>query len=224
VLITGAPRVVEWRASGLTAIEFGAQHGIVASTLRWWAWRLERRDAEQRGEAQGTPPAATRRGRRRFRKPAQPALRIAKVVQIGRPDLESARASAVVIELAEGHARVTVERGADVAMATRLIRTLATGVRPVKRPPGVLGDPVDGSERVMAGPRAPLRSWVPGAEAARACRHAGHAGVMRAQHACDSAAPRARATVSCSTLAGARWSLPVTACSAHEMSARTGHA
>lgn len=56
----------------------------------------------------------------------QPALRIAKVVQIARPAVEAARASAVVIELAEGCARVTVERGADEAMATRLIRTLAT--------------------------------------------------------------------------------------------------
>jgi hypothetical protein len=33
-------RVESWRASGLTAKQFAAQHGIRAGTLVWWSWRL----------------------------------------------------------------------------------------------------------------------------------------------------------------------------------------
>ena len=37
-----------WRRSGLARAEFAATHGVAASTLSWWRWRLQResRDAE----------------------------------------------------------------------------------------------------------------------------------------------------------------------------------
>ena len=42
---TWAKRVAAWRASGRPAAEFAAGRGYTASTLRWWASRLGRRDA-----------------------------------------------------------------------------------------------------------------------------------------------------------------------------------
>jgi hypothetical protein len=45
-----AERVRRWRASGLTAREFGRRDGHNPATLKWWAWALrrsERRPAER---------------------------------------------------------------------------------------------------------------------------------------------------------------------------------
>lgn len=35
-----AKRVERWKASGLTAVEFAARHGLAATSLKWWKWRL----------------------------------------------------------------------------------------------------------------------------------------------------------------------------------------
>lgn len=54
-----AKRVAEWRASGRKAEEFAAGRGFTASTLRWWASRLGRRDAAfVRVERSAERPAA----------------------------------------------------------------------------------------------------------------------------------------------------------------------
>jgi transposase len=42
-------RVADWRASGLTAKEFCAKHGLALSGLRYWTYRL--RAAEKASEA-----------------------------------------------------------------------------------------------------------------------------------------------------------------------------
>lgn len=39
-----AKRVERWKASGLTAAEFAARHGLAATSLKWWKWRLGARD------------------------------------------------------------------------------------------------------------------------------------------------------------------------------------
>ncbi|GMV17378.1 MAG: hypothetical protein AMXMBFR56_56020 [Polyangiaceae bacterium] len=41
---TWAKRVERWKASGLTATEFASRHGIAATSLKWWKWRLGSRD------------------------------------------------------------------------------------------------------------------------------------------------------------------------------------
>ena len=47
--------VSQWRSSGETAREFAAKHGVKASTLSGWAWRLGReRAADAKGQA--SPP------------------------------------------------------------------------------------------------------------------------------------------------------------------------
>lgn len=44
---TWAKRVERWRASGLTALEFAAELGINARSLRWWKWELGRKAAKK---------------------------------------------------------------------------------------------------------------------------------------------------------------------------------
>jgi len=83
-------RVARWRASGETAAEFSAGQGFAASTLRWWSSRLGR-------EAGGRAATAM--------------VRIAQLVRV--PDAVTARPSAVVIELLDASARITVETGVD---------------------------------------------------------------------------------------------------------------
>ena len=86
--ITWRRRVASWRASGLTADEFAAQHGIAAGTLRWWASQLKR---EQ--------PA-----------PEAPLVRMAQVIRSASP---SPRRGSVVIDVVHARARVTVESGVE---------------------------------------------------------------------------------------------------------------
>ena len=83
-------RVARWRAGGETAAEFSARHGFAASTLRWWSSRLGR-EAGVRG--------------------ATPTVRIAQLVRV--PDAVTWRPNAVVIELLDASARITVETGVD---------------------------------------------------------------------------------------------------------------
>lgn len=42
-----AKRVVRWKASGLTAAEFASRHGITATSLHWWNWRLAAPDRKR---------------------------------------------------------------------------------------------------------------------------------------------------------------------------------
>jgi|HubBroStandDraft_6_1064221.scaffolds.fasta_scaffold680889_3 hypothetical protein len=37
---TWAKRVEGWRASGLTAAEYGRRHQLNEGSLKWWKWRL----------------------------------------------------------------------------------------------------------------------------------------------------------------------------------------
>ena len=118
----------------LTADEFSARHGVVASTLRWWALRLERKYKEEArpelGDAvevkrieRGSTPASERPRRSKPTKPAE--IRVAKIVPVPQPS-DASRYGAVIVELSEGRARITCERGADQKMAAKLVATLAT--------------------------------------------------------------------------------------------------
>lgn len=37
-----------WKRSGLTAKEYADEHGLLASTLTWWRWRLKRDAAKKK--------------------------------------------------------------------------------------------------------------------------------------------------------------------------------
>lgn len=86
--VTWQRRVASWRASGLRADEFAAQHGIVAGTLRWWASHLKREQSP----------------------PETPLVRMAQVIRTASP---SSRRGSVVIDLVDSRARVTVEPGVE---------------------------------------------------------------------------------------------------------------
>ena len=96
-------RVARWRASGETAEAFSAREGFAASTLRWWSSRLGREKAAPASVAMvqlvRVPSAA----------PARPA------------------GGAVVVELLEARARITVEPGVDAATLRTVLAAL--GVR-----------------------------------------------------------------------------------------------
>jgi hypothetical protein len=87
--ITWQRRVASWRASGLTADEFAAAHGLTPSTLRWWASQLKRETA---------PPPT----------PVAPLVRMARVI---RAPSSSTPRGAVVIDVLDLCTRVTVEAG-----------------------------------------------------------------------------------------------------------------
>ncbi|MEP6864160.1 MAG: hypothetical protein ABJE66_26275 [Deltaproteobacteria bacterium] len=86
--ITWRRRVASWRASGLTADGFAAQHGIAAGTLRWWASQLKREQS---------PPEV-------------PLVRMAQVIRSASP---ATRRGSVVIDVVDARARVTVESGVE---------------------------------------------------------------------------------------------------------------
>src|ERR1700689_2009563 len=46
-----AKRVEGWRASGLTAAEYGQRHRLSEASLKWWKWRLGARKVPARKRA-----------------------------------------------------------------------------------------------------------------------------------------------------------------------------
>lgn len=95
-------RVASWRASGLTADEFAARHGVAAGTLRWWASRLKREERKQ---------DATR-------------VRMARVIRAATP--ATARGS-VIVDVPDARARVTVEAGVERATLDAVFGALGIG-------------------------------------------------------------------------------------------------
>lgn len=115
-------RVADWKASGLTADEFASRHGLVAGTLRWWARRLETKYGDTLRTRPTIAPGRSRAARSAEAK--RPEIRVAKIVQVA-PPAEPTRYGAVVVELSEGRAQVTFERGSDLKLAAKLVTTLA---------------------------------------------------------------------------------------------------
>ena len=82
--------VASWRASGQTAEEFAATHGVAAATLRWWTSRLKREEPS----------------------PAVPLVRMAQVIRSPSPAAATGRGS-VIVDVLDVRARVTIEAGAE---------------------------------------------------------------------------------------------------------------
>jgi hypothetical protein len=102
--ITWRRRVASWRASGQTADEFAAAHGLAPSTLRWWASQLKHEVA--------TPT------------PAAPLVRMARVI---RAPSSSTSGGSVVIDVLDLRTRVTVEAGVTRAMLDAIFGALGIG-------------------------------------------------------------------------------------------------
>ena len=98
-------RVARWRASGETAEAFSAREGIAANTLRWWSSKL--------GRAKAAPTSLA-------------MVQVVRTPAVGAAPPRPA-AGAVVVELLDARARVTVEAGVDAATLTTVFTAL--GVR-----------------------------------------------------------------------------------------------
>lgn len=83
-------RVAEWRASGETAEAYSTRHGLTTSTLRYWSSRLRREDGA-----------------------ARPVVRLAQVVRVPPAARDEVPRGAVMIELLDARARITIEAGTD---------------------------------------------------------------------------------------------------------------
>lgn len=103
-------RVESWRASGQTADEFAADHGVTASTLRWWASQLKREVATPSTSASPSPAA--------------PLVRMARVIRA--PSSFTSRGS-VVIDVLDLRTRVTVEAGVERETLAAVFGALGIG-------------------------------------------------------------------------------------------------
>jgi hypothetical protein len=95
--------VASWRASGQTAAEFSASHGLAVATLRGWSSKLKR-------EAAGA---------------AAPRVRLARVVR--QPAAPASRRGEVVVEFLDLRARVIIEAGATRETLQVVLAALGVG-------------------------------------------------------------------------------------------------
>jgi len=102
-------RVTAWRASGLTAAQFGAREGINPASLYHWSWRLGREEEDEDAELD-----AETLGAEEVKEP-----RIVRLVREA-PDAGSA------IEIVVGDVTVAVRSGFDASMLRDVLGVLAT--------------------------------------------------------------------------------------------------
>lgn len=98
-------RVEAWRASGETAAEFSARHGFTTARLWYWSSRFKR---------EGAAPT--------------PVVRLAQLVRAPSTDGGSGRRGAIIVDLLEVRARITVELGVDRETLSTVVQVLSTGV------------------------------------------------------------------------------------------------
>ena len=95
-------RVAAWRASGATAAKFSAQHGFSTARLWYWSSRFKR-------------------------EPAAPAVRLMQLVRSPSTDPGFGRRGAIVVDLADVRARITVETGVDRETLSTVVQVLSAG-------------------------------------------------------------------------------------------------
>ncbi|HEX8011341.1 MAG TPA: hypothetical protein VF814_10450 [Casimicrobiaceae bacterium] len=105
--ITWRRRVASWRASGLTADEFAAAHGLKAPTLRWWASQLKREERSHESPLVESP-----------------LVRMARVIRAPAPPVAR---GAVIVDVLDARARVTVETGVERATLDAVFGALGIG-------------------------------------------------------------------------------------------------
>lgn len=94
-------RVAGWRASGETAAAYSTRHGFTTSSLRYWVSRLRREDTI-----------------------TGPVVRLAQVVRMAPRRQDEAPRGAVVVELVDARARITVASDTDRAVLAMVLELL----------------------------------------------------------------------------------------------------
>jgi hypothetical protein len=104
--------VSAWEASGLTADVFASEHGVAASSLRWWKTERARRARKEPRRRSPKRPSLT---------PAS-SVALARVVRPGEGSAPSAARGGVAV--LAGGARIVVEHGFDGRLLRALVRAL----------------------------------------------------------------------------------------------------
>lgn len=103
------------REKGRTAREVAAEHGVTESTVYAWRRRIQGQARKRTQDVKGLGEAAQTR---------TAFVRFAKVERMGRfPSPRDPAVSEVVVELSG--VRIYVRHEADVALATRMVQSLA---------------------------------------------------------------------------------------------------
>jgi len=100
-------RVDAWRASGMTAEAFAAEHDFPVGTLRSWSSRLGREE----------------------KRTSTPVIRLARVVRPPASPVSGPRHGGIVIELTGAPARVFVEGQVDRQMLAIVLDVIRGGAR-----------------------------------------------------------------------------------------------
>jgi len=95
-------RVAGWRASGETAETYSTRRGFTKSSLRYWASRFRREDTI-----------------------AGPVVRLAQLVHTAPTQQDEAPRGAIVIELLDARARITVASDTDRAVLAMVLDLVA---------------------------------------------------------------------------------------------------
>ena len=105
--------VSAWEASGLTADVFAGEHGVAASSLRWWKTELARRARkEPRRRSPRRPSSLTRASE----------VALARVVRSG--DVRAPAGARGGVAVVAGGARIVVEHGFDGRLLRDVVRAL----------------------------------------------------------------------------------------------------
>jgi hypothetical protein len=98
-------RVESWRASGLTAKQFAAEHGIRAGTLVWWSWRLGMKAKQPLAARTKSPPAKIA---------TTPPLTFLEMTAVYAEPIEVVLPSGLRVRVGDGFAERTLARVLDV--------------------------------------------------------------------------------------------------------------
>jgi len=104
--------VSAWGASGLAADVFASEHGVAASSLRWWKTELARRARKEPRRRSPRRPSVT----------TASAVALARIVRPGEGATRAAARGGVTI--VAGGARIVVEHGFDGRLLREIVRAL----------------------------------------------------------------------------------------------------
>jgi hypothetical protein len=104
--------VREWRRSGLTAAQFGEQHGLSAQQLHNWSWRFGR----QRAKCKGKPTEALRL--------LKVELSSSQRRAVGRANELDGMATATLELMRDGRVKVSFPMDADLRALAALVAML----------------------------------------------------------------------------------------------------
>ena len=113
--------VERWQRSGVSAKEFAAAEGLVASTLSWWKYHLAKKRVPKKAVVEKAAPRRRRKKRmQRARKAGENAEPI-RLVELVAPRASAAASEAPLELVLGGDVVVRIQRGFDAETLRRLL-------------------------------------------------------------------------------------------------------